>query len=105
IDPFHLHRGGSGVSAFAQARLAAHEIGVLHFNDAPHEPAWNTQRDEDRVLPGEGCLDLRGYIAAARQAGYRGALSLELFSHKLWEQDPFEVAARGLDSMKAIAEN
>lgn len=104
VDPFHLYRGGSGMEALDKCQLRASEIGILHFNDAPSDLPRETQHDKDRVMPGEGCLDLRQYLRFARDAGYRGPLSLELFSESLWQCDPFEVARIGLEKMRAVAE-
>ncbi len=104
IDPFHLFRGGSGIEAMAGLKLAPHEIGILHFNDAPDHPPCEQQHDPDRVLPGDGCLDLRRYVQIAREIGYRGALSLELFNEELWRMNPFEVARLGLSKMRAVVE-
>lgn len=104
VDPFHLFRGGSGIEGFAKAGLTAREIGILHFNDAPRDPPREQQHDEHRVQPGEGHLDLKRYVQIARDAGYRGALSLELFNPDLWKRDPLEVARHGLAQTRKIVE-
>ncbi|MCA9082541.1 MAG: sugar phosphate isomerase/epimerase [Planctomycetaceae bacterium] len=102
LDPFHCYVGGGGVESIA--KLSAEQVAVSHFNDAPAEPAPSTQRDPDRVMPGDGAIDLRRYCDLLRQIGYQGFLSLELFRPDLWEQDPLEVARIGLEKMKAVAE-
>jgi 2-keto-myo-inositol isomerase len=104
IDPFHLFRGGSGIEAMAAVGLAPREIGILHFNDAPASPPRDQQHDPDRVLPGDGQLDLRRFVQIAREIGYRGALSLELFNEELWRLAPLEVARLGLSKMRAVVE-
>ena len=81
----------------------AHER-ILHFNDAPNHPPREEQHDPDCVLPGDGCLDLRRYVQIAREIGYRGALSLELFNEELWRMSPLEVARLGLSKMRAVVE-
>ena len=43
-------------------------------------------------------------IANLRSIGYRGPISLELFNRALWDEDPSEVARRGLDRIKALVE-
>ena len=61
--------------------------------------------DPDRVLPGDGHLDLTRYCQLLKQIGYDGWLSLELFREDLWQQDALSVARLGLERMQAIAEN
>ena len=102
LDPFHCYVGGGGVESIA--KLSASQVAVSHFNDAPAEPAPSTQRDPDRVMPGDGVIDLKRYCDLLRQINYSGFLSLELFRPDLWEQDPLEVAKVGLEKMRAAAE-
>ena len=70
----------------------------------PAQPDPLTQKDEDRVMVGEGIADLPRVIANLRSIGYRGPLSLELFNRTLWEQDPLDVVKRGLDRIRALVE-
>lgn len=86
------------------ARLPPHRIAISHFNDAPAFPPRPLQQDPDRVMPGEGIIDLRRYCGLLRQIGYDGWLSLELFHRGYWAQDPREVARLGLEKMRATAE-
>lgn len=102
LDPFHCYVGGGGHDSIA--RLNLDEVAVSHFNDAPAKPEPSTQRDPDRVMPGDGAIDLTGYCAALQQIGYDGFLSLELFRDELYARDPFEVATEGLQKMMAVAE-
>ena len=102
IDPFHCWRGGG--SAASISKLDANQIAISHFNDAPAVPPANTQHDSDRVLPGDGAIDLRFYCDQLTAIGYDRYLSLELFRENLWAKDPLEVATLGLQKMKAVAE-
>ena len=101
LDPFHCYVGGGGMESIA--RLTAEQVAVSHFNDAPAEPPPQTQRDPDRVMPGDGAVDLKRYCDLLRQIQYNGFLSLELFRPDLWEQDPLEVARVGLEKMRTVA--
>ena len=102
IDPFHCWRGGG--SAASISKLKAHQIAISHFNDAPAVPPANTQHDSDRVLPGDGAIDLRFYCDQLTAIGYDGYLSLELFRQDLWDRNPLEVAMLGLQKMKDVVE-
>ena len=56
-------------------------------------------------MPGEGHLDLRQMLRMLRDVGYDRWLSLELFREELWAADPLDVARRGLDAMRSVAES
>jgi sugar phosphate isomerase/epimerase len=102
LDPFHDFRGGAGHEEIA--RLRAEQIAVSHFDDAPASPPAPQQHDPDRVMPGDGCINLKRYCALLSQVGYTGFVSLELFREDLWQRDPLEVARIGLQKMKAVCE-
>jgi len=102
LDPFHDFRGGAGCEELA--RLTSSQIAVAHFDDAPAAPPYNEQRDGDRVMPGDGIIDLPRFVSLLSQVGYSGWISLELFREDLWKQDPTEVARGGLEKMRAVCE-
>ena len=102
LDPFHCFRGGGSIETIGQ--LTADRIAISHFNDSPAEPPRATLRDPDRVMPGEGIVDLKRYVELLRQVGYRSWISLELFREDLWARDPREVAKIGLEKMRAVCE-
>ena len=103
LDPFHVFRGGGSMETIAQ--LKPEQIAISHFNDAVNTIPREEQMDPDRVLPGDGHLDLTHYCRLLKQIGYQSWLSLELFREDLWQQDPLDVAKRGLERMQAIAED
>ena len=102
LDPFHISRGGGDAASIR--KLRADQIAICHFNDIPGSPLPHTQRDEDRVLPGEGVYDLHGLLEHLAATGYCKWLSLELFREDLWCRDPLEVARLGLEKMRAVVE-
>lgn len=102
IDPFHDFRGGSNHEAIAQ--LQPRQIAISHFNDSPPHPSAHLQGDADRVMPGDGCVHLKRYVALLKQIGYDRFVSLELFREDLWRRDPLEVARLGLEKMRAVCE-
>ena len=101
-DVFHMIRGGGSVDDLLT--LEGSRLACFHINDLPAEPDPRTQKDEDRVMVGDGIADLPRVIANLRKIGYRGPLSLELFNHQLWEQDPLEVVTRGLERIRGLVE-
>jgi 2-keto-myo-inositol isomerase len=100
-DVFHMIRGGGTVDDLLQ--LSGERLACFHINDLPRQPDPLAQRDEDRVMVGDGIADLPRVIANLRTIGYRGPLSLELFNHELWSQDPLHVVKQGLDRIRALA--
>jgi 2-keto-myo-inositol isomerase len=101
-DVFHMIRGGGTVDDLLQ--LSGDRLANFHINDVPAQPDPLTQKDEDRVMVGDGIADLPRVIANLRSIGYRGPLSLELFNHTLWAQDPYQVVKTGLDRIRALVE-
>ncbi len=100
LDAFHLWNGGSTLEdlrAFPGDRIAH-----FHIDDADPKKPQGTQDDSDRVLPGDGQIDLPDMLAALAETGYDKWLSLELFDKTLWQQDPTEVAKLGIEKLRAV---
>lgn len=90
LDSCHWHASG----APDLAGLPVHRIEMVHLNDAPAKPP-RTIEDDDRVLPGDGVIDLPRLIRMLDEAGYRGPFSLETFNPGYWEDAALDVANRG----------
>ena len=102
LDPFHCFRGGGSIESISQ--LSPERIAISHFNDSPKFPPRELQQDCDRVMPGDGVVDLKRYCELLREIGYSGWMSLELFNRHLWAKNPLKVATAGLEKMRAVAE-
>jgi len=98
LDPFHVFRGGGDMESIL--KLKPGQVAISHFNDTPDTPPREEQHDHNRVMPGEGHLDLARYCALLREIGYDGWLSLELFNEQHWAEDPAEVARLGLEKLR-----
>jgi sugar phosphate isomerase/epimerase len=98
LDAWHLFRGGSESEVVAE--LPPERISIVHWDDAPAEVPREEQTDADRVMPGDGILDLAGLGRQLQAMGWSGFLSLELFHAGYWKQDPWEVARQGLEKMR-----
>jgi sugar phosphate isomerase/epimerase len=101
-DIFHMMRGGGSIDDLLT--LKGNNLACFHINDLPSEPDPLDQKDEDRVMVGDGIADLPRVIANLRAVGYRGPLSLELFNRSLWAEDPLDVVKRGLARIRALVE-
>ena len=83
---------------------------------AVHVSDWRepTRSWADRVLPGDGSIDLPAILRALHDAGWRGWYDLEIFSDdgsfgdefddSIWKRDPDAVARRGRESFLAAWE-
>jgi 2-keto-myo-inositol isomerase len=76
----------------------------VHLNDMPDIPADLAHRDFDRVLPGEGVLDLQEIISALETSGYEGYFCIELFNPDLWALPARETARRCYESLLPLCE-
>ncbi|MDO9377650.1 MAG: TIM barrel protein [Nocardioidaceae bacterium] len=98
VDTFHMLSRGDDGSALED--VPGERIGFLQVADAPALDMdvleWSRHF---RCFPGQGTLDVTGVVAATLEAGYRGPLSLEVFSDVVREADP-RVTAR--DAMRSL---
>jgi 2-keto-myo-inositol isomerase len=76
----------------------------VHLNDMPDIPADLAHRDFDRVLPGEGVLDLPEIISALEENGYGRYFAIELFNADLWVLPAKETARRCYESLLPLCE-
>lgn len=92
VDTFHVLARGDGPEALAG--VPGERIGFLQVADAPLKQMdvleWSRHF---RCFPGQGMLDVTGVVAATLEAGYRGPVSLEVFSDVVRESDQ-QVTAR-----------
>ena len=79
-------------------------ISHYHIDDARRDKPALQQTDPDRVMPGDGAIDLAAEIEVLRDKGYDGTVSLELFNRELWERDPAEVVRLGIERLREIIE-
>src|SRR3954447_14269977 len=93
------------------AAIAAHvgDIAGVHVSDR-REP---TRSHFDRVLPGDGVIDLAAAFRALEAGGYDGWYDVEIFSDNgvfgdalpdsLWDVDAVELARRARESVERVA--
>lgn len=101
-DAWHLFRGNSDLRVVSD--IPPERVSIVHWDDAPRHIERVKQTDADRVMPGDGMLDLYDLSQQLRATGYCGVLSLELFNRDYWAQDAREVARLGLERMKESVE-
>jgi sugar phosphate isomerase/epimerase len=99
LDSWHWHHAGATVNDIINA--GRDRIVHVHFNDSPNLPPAEI-RDNERLMPGEGVIDLKGFLTALRKIGYNDALSVEVFGHNLKDIPPEEGAKMGLETARAV---
>jgi sugar phosphate isomerase/epimerase len=89
IDTWHMAK--LGIAPDDLKRIPLEYLTWVELSDGKHE--WMEDRIEEttrfRKLPGEGEFDIRGYIRAAREAGYSDAWGIEVLSDEL-RAEPIE---------------
>ncbi len=91
VDSFHWYTAGH--SAEELAALPVEKIVHVHINDAPDKPV-EQQIDNQRLLPGEGIIDLPGFLGALKATGYTDFMGVETFNEELKALPVAEAAAR-----------
>jgi 2-keto-myo-inositol isomerase len=100
LDAFHNWNSGSTEDELRAIPLE--RISHYHIDDADPNKASGTQTDPDRVMPGDGQIDLQAEIKVLREIGYDGTVSLELFNADWWAKDPAHTLKTGLERMKTL---
>ena len=100
LDSFHTFNGGATLEDLRA--VPVERISHWHVSDAHPDKPVGTQTDPDRVMPGDGAIDLKAEVELLREKGYDGTVSLELFNRDLWAQDPREVLKIGIERMRQL---
>jgi sugar phosphate isomerase/epimerase len=101
LDSWHWHHAGATVADIIAA--GRDRIVEVHLNDARREPP-EAVRDNDRIMPGEGVIDLTGFLRALQKIGYTDALSVEVLGRGLRQMPPEEGARLGFESGRKVFE-
>lgn len=98
LDSWHWHHAGATTQDIVHA--GRERIVHVHFNDAPNLPPEQI-RDDERLLPGEGVINLVGFLRALQKIGYTDALSVEVFG-RLKNVAPEKAAKLGLAASLSV---
>lgn len=98
LDSWHWHHAGATTQDIVAA--GRERIVHVHFNDAPNLPPEQI-RDDQRLMPGEGVINLTGFLRALQQIGYTDALSVEVFG-RAKDMTPEDAARLGLKTSLAV---
>lgn len=84
LDCFHFHAMNSKLEDLKQADPS--KIFIFHIDDAEDLPV-GALRDDSRVWPGEGAIDLDSILKTLEEIGYSEMVSIELFRPEYWKWD------------------
>ena len=97
FDPAHYH---CTVTKFGDINAeSVRWFKHVHLNDMADKPGDLSNCNADRVLMGDGILDLHALIGRIDELGYSGAYSIELFNEELWQLPAQETASRCYQSL------
>ncbi|RXZ84733.1 sugar phosphate isomerase/epimerase [Paenibacillaceae bacterium] len=77
LDSYHWHTNGLDTSAIL--KLKPEQIVHVHINDA-RDLAIEDLIDNDRLYPGEGVINLSGFLSSLTAIGYTGVVAQEVLS-------------------------
>lgn len=98
LDSYHWYTSHAQVADIL--RLTPDQVVHVHINDAYPGPI-DELMDLKRLLPGEGVIDLHGFLSALAQIGYDGPVAVETFDDTLRAVGPEEAARRAGVAMAA----
>jgi sugar phosphate isomerase/epimerase len=98
LDVWHFYHTGSTTESIADLDVTT--VAAVQLNDGPrvHENfLWNARNT--RLLPGEGELDVRGFVDALTSVGYNGPFGIESSYPEFRQLDVGEAGLRAFDAM------
>ena len=101
FDPAHYYCTPSKFEQLTPEAVSF--IRHVHVDDMRDKPPELCHCNADRVLPGEGCLDLQALVGRIEAYGYAGDYAIEMFSEELRALPPREAADRMYASLVALA--
>ena len=102
VDAWHWFRGKSDERVLRS--IPGDRIIAVQLDDAPAEPESNLMSAtlHDRLLPGDGALDLASLVATLRDVGAVAPIGVEVFSDDLHALGPREAARRAGDAVRRL---
>ena len=98
LDVWHWYHAGATTEDIVKAGKSG--IVHVHFSDAPKKPPEEI-RDNERLMPGEGVINLNAFLMALHEIGYQDALSVEVFGRGK-DMTPEAAARLGLETSLAV---
>jgi sugar phosphate isomerase/epimerase len=101
FDPAHFYCTASKFEDLTPDVIS--RILHVHVDDMRDKPGDLSDCNSDRVLPGEGILDLDALFGRIEESGYDGYFSIELFNQEVWDLPTGDAARRCFTAMQRLA--
>ena len=99
LDAFHFHVGCSKHQDLRQlSRETLFHVHLCDVANAPREFAAAA----DRILPGDGDMDVSLLYQSCLEIGYQGCISLELLNPTIWQVLSRQVAEVGMNALNRL---
>jgi len=99
LDAWHWHHAGASAADIVGAGKS--RIVHVHVSDAA-KMAPEEVRDNQRLMPGEGVIDLAAFFRALQKIGYQDAISPEPLGRIPPDMSPEDGARLGLETTVAV---
>jgi sugar phosphate isomerase/epimerase len=99
LDSWHWHHAGATVADILAAGKS--RIVTVHVSDAAKMPPEQVQ-DSQRLMPGEGSIDLVGFFQALQKIGYEDGVSPEVLGRVPKDMPVDEGARLGLETTLSV---
>ncbi len=99
LDCFHFHAMGSRIEDLQKADPK--KIFIFHIDDSEDLPI-GALRDDKRLWPGEGAIDLDSILKTLKEIGYSEMVSVELFRPEYWDWEIERAIKAGKEKTEAV---
>ena len=103
LDSFHVLAGNN--DAAAVAAIPGSSVFHVQLADAPRlhlsDRAWSLHH---RTYPGQGVLDVAGFVRGLAEGGYTGPMALEVFNDVHQQEDPRYAAMGAMRAMHSFTD-
>ena len=102
VDTWHCAR--TGTSAADLLAVPGERVLAIQVDDGPAQAEDNLIEAtlHERLVPGEGEFDLRGYLGSLRSIGADAPIGVEVFSDELHALGPAEAARRAAQATREL---
>jgi sugar phosphate isomerase/epimerase/4-hydroxyphenylpyruvate dioxygenase-like putative hemolysin len=104
LDSFHVLSSANDPGELSQ--IAGDKVFHVQLADAPRMGMdvreWSLHA---RVFPGQGVLDVAGFLKRTGAMGYEGPIALEVFNDVYQQEDPRHAATDAMRSIHALVED
>jgi sugar phosphate isomerase/epimerase len=104
IDAWHWFRSETPSDVVTLRAIPGDKVLAIQLDDAPATPEPNLMSAtlHQRLLPGEGAIDLAALLGALQDIGTATPLGVEVFSDALHALGPIEAAQRAADAARSV---